>query len=118
MNEKKERAIAALLTHPTKAKAAEAVGITVRTMHNYFDDPEFVSEYRKAFRNMVEDSTRQAQQSLQPAIAVLNEIANDKDKSASARVQAAKAIIECTLRLGEQVDIIQQLEELERETDE
>ena len=49
MTPKMQKALAALLTQPTKEKAAAAAGITSKTLRSYLDDPEFQCEYRKAF---------------------------------------------------------------------
>ncbi len=115
MTPSKERAIAALLANPTKQQAAKAAGITDRTLARYFEDPEFVQAYKQAFGNMVEDATRQAQQSLAPALSTLREIMEDREENTGARIQAAKATLEYALRFTEQLDILEQLQELENE---
>lgn len=112
----KERAIAALLTNPTKQQAAKAAGITDRTLARYFEDAEFVQAYKQAFGNMVEEATRQAQQSMQPALDTLKEIVKDKEEAAGARIQASRTILDYALRLTEQFEILERLEKLERET--
>ena len=61
MTPRQQKALAALLTSPSKAAAAKAAGIAPRTLRDYLADPEFQAAYRDAFGNMVEDATRQAQ---------------------------------------------------------
>lgn len=117
MTPNKERALAALLTHRTRKEAAAAAGLTDRTLRSYFNDPEFQQAYRKAFFAMVEDAARQSQQSLTPALSTLHDIMNDDSANPAARIQAAKNIIDCALKLTEQQDIIMRLEALERLTD-
>ena len=39
MTPKKQKALVALLTQPTKEKAAAATGITSKTLRGYLDDP-------------------------------------------------------------------------------
>ncbi len=57
MTPKKQKALVALLTQPTKEKAAAAAaGITSKTLRGYLDDPEFQAEYKKAFAGLVEDA--------------------------------------------------------------
>ena len=63
MTPNKERAIAALLTSKTKQEAAAAAGITDRTLRKYFEDRDFQEAYNRAFAGVLEDATRQAQQS-------------------------------------------------------
>ena len=48
MTPKKHKALLALLTNPTKERAAEAAGITSKTLRGYLADPEFQAEYKKA----------------------------------------------------------------------
>lgn len=117
MTPTKEKAIAALLTCKTKAQAAAQAGISPRTLRSYFEDPEFVSAYRDAFGSLVEDATRQAQQTISPALDTLKEIMQDKSETGPARVSAARAAIEYALRLTEANDIVQQLRELDRGND-
>ena len=90
-------------------------GIDPRTMRRYFEDADFRSAYRKAFGGMVEDATRQAQQAIAPALSTLQEILEDGDETATARIQAARSTLEYALRLTEQMDILEQHNELEAE---
>lgn len=113
MTQKQQKALLALLTEPTRAKAAATAGITVKTLRSYLDDPEFQAEYKKAFSSMVEDATRQAQQALAPALSTLREIVEDGGENAQARVSAARSILEYSMKLTEQLDILERIEALE-----
>ena len=110
MTPNKERALQALLTQPNKKMAAQAAGITPRTLTMYLSDPEFQTEYRKAFGQLVQDATRQAQQSLSPALSALRSIVEDDNENSSARIAAARSLLEYGLRLTEFSDILQELE--------
>ena len=113
MTPKKQKALVALLTQPTKEKAAAAAGITSKTLRGYLDDPEFQAEYKKAFAGLVEDATRKVQQTLDPAVAVLREVMEDSDENGQVRVSAARSVLEYGLKMTEQTDIITRLQELE-----
>lgn len=113
MTARQQRALAALLTAPSKAAAAQAAGISPRTLRDYLADPEFQTEYKKAFGNMVEDACRAAQQALAPAISTLREIVEDRDEDANARISAARAILSHGMKLIETTDILDRLTELE-----
>lgn len=113
MTPKKEKALAALLTHATKKEAAEAAGIDPRTMRRYFDDADFQRAYKKAFGGMVEDAARQAQQAIAPALSTLREIVEDGEADAQPRISAARSLLEFSLRMTEQLDILDRLTELE-----
>lgn len=83
-------------------------------MREYMKDPEFSERYRKAFGDLVQDATRQAQQALALAISTLTEIMGNADEQATARIQAARSTLEYALKLTEQTDILEQLQELEK----
>lgn len=110
---RQQKALQALLTYPTKKAAAEAAGITDRTMRTYLANEEFQSEYKKAFHALVTEATRQAQQSLSPALSALKSIVEDEEESSSSRIAAARALLEYGLRLTEFNDILQELESIE-----
>lgn len=109
----KEKLLAALLTSRTKKEAAEAVGISERTMRTYFEDPEFCKRYREAFAQVVQDATRQAQQLLAPALSTLESVMADEDIPAAARVNAAKIALDYAVRLTDQNDLAERLTALE-----
>lgn len=113
MTPKQQKALLALLTNPTKEKAAVAAGITPKTLRGYLAAPDFQEEYKKAFSGMVEDAVRQSQQSLEPALATLREIVEDSALDAPPRISAARSILEYSLKLTEQNDILGKLEALE-----
>ena len=113
MTPKKQKALVALLTQPTKEKAATAAGITSKTLRSYLDNPEFRAEYRKAFSELVEDATRKVQQTLDPAVAVLREVMENDSENGQVRVSAARSVLEYGLKMTEQTDILNRLQELE-----
>lgn len=115
MTPKKQKALLALLANPTKEKAASAAGITSKTLRAYLADPEFQAEYKKAFAGLVEDATRQAQQAIAPALSTLREVVEDSGEGTQFRISAARSILEYSLKLTEQNDIITKLQELEAE---
>ena len=63
MTPRQQKAIQALLTSPTKAEAARAAGVGESTLRQYLKDPEFITAYREAVRELLESATRQAQRS-------------------------------------------------------
>jgi len=111
MTPKKDKALVALLTYPTQKAAANAAGISDDTLRRYLRDPDFQAEYRRARDNMISEATAGAQQALSPALSVLKEIVEDKNQSTTARIQAARALLEYGLRLTEITDILRDLED-------
>lgn len=114
MTPKRQKALLALLTTPTREQAAAAAGITSKTLRGYLADPEFQAEYKKAFAGLVEDATRQAQQAIAPALSTLREIVEDPDENAQARISAARSVLEYSIKLTETTDILSRLDELEK----
>ncbi|MBN2994524.1 hypothetical protein [Ruthenibacterium lactatiformans] len=103
-----------MLTNPTKEAAAKAAGIESRTLRRYLADPDFQAEYQRAVSGMIEDAAAQAKQSLYPALSALRAIIEDGAETATARIQAARTVLEYGLRLTEITDIMKQLDELEK----
>lgn len=116
MSPNKSRALAALLTHPTKQEAAKAAGISDKTLRNYLSDPEFQQEYKKAFAGLVEDATRSAQRALTPAINTLRQIVEDAEETSTSRIAAARTLLEYGLRFTEFNDILSEVEATEEGT--
>ena len=114
MTPKQQKALLALLTSPTREKAAAAAGITSKTLRGYLSDPDFQAEYKRAFSGLVEDAARQAQQALAPALSTLREIVEGTSENAQARISAARSILEYGMKLTETTDILARLDELEK----
>lgn len=113
MTEKQARALAALLSEPTQEAAAKKVGISARTIRRYLAEEEFSEAYRQAHAQLVENATKQMQRGLSAAVDTLQEIATDQDAAKSARVAAARSILEQALRYTEIADIMGRIAKLE-----
>ena len=114
MTQKQQKALAALLTNPTREAAAAAAGIGSKTLRRYLADPEFQAEYQQAVSGVIADAAQQARQSLSPALTCLREIVEDSGEPSTARISAARSLLEYGLRLTETADILTQIETLER----
>ena len=118
MTHKQTQALAALLTQPTKEKAARAAGIGLTTLKRYLADPEFQEEYQRAISSLVEDAATAAKQSLNPALSCLREIVTREDAADANKIAASRSLIEYGLKLIETFDIMRKIDELERWRDE
>lgn len=114
LTQNQQKAIAALLSSPSREEAARKCGLTSRTLRAYFQNNEFCEAYRLAFQELTENATRQAQRLLSPALDTLEEVMKDADAQPAARTNAARIAIESAMKLTEQNDIMRQLDELER----
>jgi predicted site-specific integrase-resolvase len=110
---KQEKAIQALLTHPTMEEAAEAAGVNRVTLFRWLQQGEFQAAYTKARRESVRQAIARLQNRSGEAVEVLAEIMSDITNAPSARVSAAKAIIEYSIEAVEVEDLAERLAELE-----
>lgn len=114
---KKQKALEALLVCKTRQEAAAMAGINRKTLWAYMRDDEFMTAYNERFTELLQEATQQARQYLSPALDVLNEIMADKEAAQTARISAARSILEYGLRLGDQADLAARIADLERESE-
>ena len=114
MTPKKQKALSALLTSPTKEAAAQAAGITSKTLRSYLKDPEFRAAYNEAVTAQLGEVTGQARQSLSSALTVLREIMENPGAEDRDRISAASKSIDAAIRLIDKLDQQVKLDELER----
>jgi len=110
---RQERAISALLQAQTMREAAKEAGISESTLLRWLHDETFMESYRKAKRQVVQLAICQLQRSAGKAAKVLLEVAEDKVNPASARVSAAKTILETSLKAVEIEDLEKRISHLE-----
>lgn len=113
LSRKKDQAVMALITEPTIKAAAQKVGITTPTLHKWLKLPEFRSAYMAAKREAVTVAIARLQQAAAEAVEALRAIMNDTSKPASARVSAARSILELAIKAIEIEDLEVRIEELE-----
>lgn len=111
---KQERALAALLACGEVKAAAKEAKVGETTLWRWLQTPGFQSRYRAARRQVSEAAIAQLQTDATGAARVLREIAEDREAPASARVSAAKAVIEHALKGVELIDLEERVEEIER----
>jgi hypothetical protein len=81
---KKEAAIAALLSEKNHAEAARVAGIDLSTLKRWLRVPEFITEWRRARWEVVEQGYARAQQNTPVAASVLLKLMVDPATPASA----------------------------------
>jgi hypothetical protein len=109
---KMEEAVAALLTAPNLAKAAETAGIAESTLRRWMQNETFSKRYRQERDRLLETAVTLLRSESVGAGHVLVAIANDVKSGAAVRVSAAKAII--SLAIGAQMlELEERLTELE-----
>ena len=110
---KQEAALAALLAHPTVRDAARAAKVAEGTLWRYLADPAFAAHYQEARRQATEHLIARLTSDSTKAARVLLEVAEDTNAPASARVSAARTIIEQALRGAELRDLMARIDALE-----
>jgi len=110
---RQEQALAALLTSPSVREAAEVVKVSEGTIWRYLRDPAFSARYKAARRDVTEHLIMRLQAASTKAAKVLISVAEDGEAPSSARVSAARAIIENALKGAELRDLMERIEALE-----
>ena len=106
-------AIAALLLHPTIAKAAEAAEIGERTLYTWLKEPAFKAAYREAQREAFKHSIALTQKYLPHAVQTLVKVMADDKAPHSAKVSAASALMKYGRESIELDDVVGRVEKLE-----
>lgn len=118
LSRRQRRFIAALLAAPTVEEAASSAGIGERTAYRYLGDPSVKRALSQALDGALSLATRQTVNAMTKALDTLETIHVDDEAPASARVSAARAILDTGLRLREVLDIAERLTELEERLEE
>ena len=113
LNQRQHKFLKALLTTATVEEASQQASITRKTAYKYLNDPIFKEAYRDARRDAMQQVTTTLQATSVKAVHTLAEVLDDKDATASAKVQASRSILEFAYRAIELDDITARLEELE-----
>ena len=110
---KQERAITALLSHPTIEAAGEALGVNPATLHRWLQEPAFEAAYRAARREAVGQAIARLQQVSTAAVTVLVRVMASEKTPPSTRVAAAKTVLDTAIRAVELDDLQARIAALE-----
>jgi len=111
---KMEDAVAALLTQRNIEEAANAVGISTKTLLRWQKAPEFQAAYRDARRAAHAQSIARLQQATSAAVTTLLKVMVDPMTPASTKVRAADSVLDHSGKAIEVEDIEVRVAELER----
>ena len=114
---KKEQAIAALLVQPTIAKAAKQVGVGERTLLRWLQLDDFQAALRMAQRKVLSQAIAQLQQAASESVRTFLSVMQDESASASARVAAARIVLEFAIK-ADREDLERRLTALEQRFEE
>ena len=114
LSQRQQRALVALLEQPSRAAAAQAAGISPRALRSYLADPGFAAEYRRLQDEQIADAAQRGRQSMTGAMAALRAVMDDESQNGQTRVQAARSLLEFSLKLDERENVLKRLDALEK----
>jgi hypothetical protein len=110
---KLDQFVVSMMSCKTVEDAAVAVGIAASTAHRWLKDPVIVQRLREARRDAMTRAIARLQEAATGAVDCLCEV-QSSGESESARVSAARTILEQALRAVELQDIQGRLDKLEQ----
>jgi hypothetical protein len=114
----REQSIVALITQPTVELAARQAGVSYSTLNRWIRDEQFAAEVKAARNELLQSAIDRLKSSALEGVNVLIAIASNVASSESARVAAAKALIDYALRVAAIEDLAARIEDLERKANE
>jgi hypothetical protein len=103
----------ALLSSATIEDAAAIAGISPATAYRWHSRQEFQSEFKRLQGEVTGHALAQLKNSMGEALAVLRDVMGDAENPPSARVAAARTILDNAFKSIETADILERLEALE-----
>jgi hypothetical protein len=107
-----DRLIQELLSHPNLEDAAAAAGVSRTTAWRWMQAADFIARLRAAGRDAMQRAIARLQEAAAPAVDALCEV-QASGESESARVSAARIILEMALRSVELQDVQERIDKLE-----
>ena len=114
MSQHQQRFVQALLACGNISKAAEAVGITRRTAYRYMNDENVRQMLLELQQETLRAVCQRALDEMMHALSVLVDIANDITAPHSARVSAARTIIDAATKLYDVANLTERVRALEQ----
>ena len=107
-----EEIITALLSHKTVMDAARALDVNHNTLRNRMKTQEFQSEYKQARQDMLKAACNDLIAGITDAVKTVRDVMMSNNSSAQIKLNAAQIYLNTVLRLNEQIDVIQDIEEI------
>lgn len=109
-----EKILAALLSEPTIKAAATKARVSEATVYRALRNEQFAQSYRTARREVTQHTVMRLQARSSEAAEILFKIAKDGKAPASARVSAARAIIEQAFDGAKTTELIERVDALQK----
>src|SRR5215831_9789630 len=98
LSRKQDQVITALVTCVSITEAAAQCGLADVTLRRWLKQEPFQASYREARRAVVQHAIMQIQQATGEAVETLRQVMQAADAPASAKVSAAKAVLEIAVK--------------------
>jgi hypothetical protein len=115
---KEARAIAALLCEPTIEAAARSAKVGDRTIRRWLQRADFAEELARAAREAMAGAMKSLQAASIEAVETLRAILADEEGPTTARVSAARVVLEQAQRAAEREGLEGRIADLERAVEE
>lgn len=112
-----ETMLQALLTTSKVTDTAKLLNISVQSVYNRLNKPEFRARLETERANNFNIASTKLTDAMANSIETLLEVMNNPKTPAMARIRSADIILSITLKTNEQMDIIRKIEELEQRLD-
>jgi phage terminase small subunit len=113
LSRKQDQVITALVTCASITEAAAQCGLADVTLRRWLKQEPFQAAYREARRAVVQQAITQVQRATGEAVETLRRVMQDAEAPASARVSAAKTILETAVKAVEVEDLEARITALE-----
>lgn len=114
-NRKHERMISSLIkAGGCIADASSSSGISEPTFYRALREEGFQEAYRAARKRLVDEAVLGLQRVTGKAVSILDNIMNNETVNPSSRVQAARIILDMSIKTSELADLVARVEALER----
>ena len=113
LSRKQDQVITALVTCASITEAAAQCGLADVTLRRWLKQEPFQAAYREARRQVVQQAIVQVQQATGEAVATLRQVMQAAEAPASAKVSAAKTILETAVKAVELEDLEARIAALE-----
>jgi AcrR family transcriptional regulator len=113
LSARQERALIALLSHPTIKKAARAAGLSEVTLWRYLRDKTFRRILSEVCRDARQHAVILLHQDSGDATRIVSDLMNNENVPPATRLAAARTIIDYTFHGPVTVDLATRFEELE-----
>jgi hypothetical protein len=113
LSRKQDQAITALVTCASITEAAAQSGLAEVTLRRWLKQDDFQTAYREARRAVVQHAIVAVQRATGEAVETLRGVMHDAEAPASARVSAAKSILDTAVKAVELEDLEARIAALE-----